>query len=160
MSKTSYFPAATPWQRMGTLSTSTTALPIQALLWRTAAFALSCAGWTPTVIRNIAATGVTNDPLAGDGRKFSLHSKLVFTQGGWSARDDPKKIGAKTQRLVQVMRPLQMTPGEFSGALRCTIFLKTDGPTGMREIPAGWQLLTTDSTPARIRCGVSSSAKR
>src|ERR1700674_2986143 len=100
MSKTSYFPAATPWQRMGTLSTSITALPIPALLWRTAAFALSCAGWTPTVIRNTAATGVTNDPLAGLAENSRYrHSQLVFIQGAWSAPDDLKKERDQTAKV-------------------------------------------------------------
>ena len=71
-------------------------------------------------IRNTVATGGTNDPLAGLPQNPRLtHSQLVFTQGGWLARDDLKRLEAKLQRMVQVQQPLQMAPrGWVSGALR------------------------------------------
>jgi hypothetical protein len=75
-SKTSYFPAATPWLRAGTPAISITERLIQVLLWRTAAFALSWTGWMPTAIRNTVEIDVTNELLAG-GRtvtKSSLHA--------------------------------------------------------------------------------------
>jgi hypothetical protein len=78
---------------METLSNSITVLLIQVLLWRTAAFALSWAGWTPTAIRNTVATGVTNDLFIG----------LPL-----------KRIEAKLQRKVYVMQPLQMASVEGS----------------------------------------------
>ena len=66
-------------------------------------------------IRNIAATGATNDPWAElpQNPRFT-HSQLVFTQGGWLARDDPKRLEAKLQRMVQVPQPLQMAPADDS----------------------------------------------
>jgi hypothetical protein len=55
------------------------------------------------------ATGVTNDPLAGllQNPRYT-HSQLVFTPGGWLAPGNLKRLEAKLQRMVQVMRPLQM----------------------------------------------------
>jgi hypothetical protein len=108
---------------METLSISITALQIQALLWRTAAFALSCAGWTPTVIRNTAATGVTNDPLSGlaENSRYT-HSQLVFIQGGWSARDDLKKIGANRNGFGSGIAPFAMAPQESSAECSAELF--------------------------------------
>ena len=66
-------------------------------------------------IRNIAATGATNDPWAGlpKNHRFT-YSQLVFARGGWVARDDPKRLEAKLQRMVQVPQPLQMAPADDS----------------------------------------------
>jgi hypothetical protein len=66
-------------------------------------------------IPNTVATGVTNDPLVGlpQNPRYT-QSQLVFTQGGWLAPNDLKRLEAKLQRMVQVMRPLQMAPVEGS----------------------------------------------
>src|SRR5690348_4501451 len=92
-SKMSYFPAATPWQRMGIPSISITALPIQVSLWRTAAFARSWAGWMPTAIRNTVEIDVTNELFAGlpQHPRF-MHSHRVFSLGESCALDDLKRF--------------------------------------------------------------------
>jgi hypothetical protein len=61
------------------------------------------------------ATGVTNDPLVGlpQDPRYS-NSQFAFTQGVWVEPDDLKRAEAKLQRMVQVMRPLQMAPVERS----------------------------------------------
>ena len=51
--------------------------------------------------------------------KFPLHALTIdFTQRGRLAPDDLKRKEDKLQRMVQVMRPLQMASLGFSGALR------------------------------------------
>ena len=80
-------------------------------------------------IRNIVATGATNDPLAGLQDNFRYtRSQLVFTQGGWLARDDLKRLEAKLQRMVQVPQSLQMAPADGSAEHSAEpLFLKIDG---------------------------------
>jgi hypothetical protein len=60
-------------------------------------------------IRNTVATAVTNEPLVGLSQNPRYkHSQLVFTQGGWLTPDDLNRKEANLQKMVQVMRPLQM----------------------------------------------------
>jgi hypothetical protein len=85
------------------------------------------------------ATGVINDSLAGRPQNpRHTQSQFVFTHGGWLATGDLKRIEAKLQRMVQVMRPLQMAPVEDQRSTPLNHFSEDCQLTERRNIPASW----------------------
>src|SRR6266704_7087022 len=88
----------------------------------------------PMATRNTATTAATPD----------------LTRA-WQKMEHREKRKARLQRLIRVMRPSQLVPlnqpSEDSQLAK------------LKPVPASSSLPTTDSTPARIRCAVRSSAK-
>ena len=85
------------------------------------------------------ATGVTGDLPAGQPQNTRYtHAQFIFTQSGWLAPHDLKKLEAKLQRTVQVMRPLQMASVEGSAEHSAESLPEDCQLGGIRKIPASW----------------------